>query len=296
MIMFAVLAKPVNAAVIIDHTSINQFDQIPDNYISTAANTRLFIRHASVGTQLGYNQSDSGLNMLQSQNSKYNRRNWDFQGRGNEGWQWKINDFALAAEENAATTDVMMTKLCFIDDDVDAQSFIRQISQIEAQYPTKKIVWWTIPIMTEGSVGRDSFNRQIREYVQANNKILFDVADIESHNASGVSLKDNSGLEVMDASISSDGGHFNDEGKLRMAKAFWVMMAKISGWESSSTTDLCSMKGRGDADCNNQITPRDFVEWKKEYLGTTGTRKADFSNNGKVGLEDFVLWKKGYLG
>ncbi len=235
LLFLIVLPKKAEAAIIIDHNAVNQFEQMPDSAISAAARERLMIRHASIGVQIGWNDSDSGLNRLQAQNSKYNRSNWDFQGRGNPGWAGKIADFETAAAENASSMDIMMMKYCYVDWDADAGAYIEAMNRAESRYPNKTIVWWTMPITTEGSEERDSFNRQVRAYAAANNKVLFDIADIESHGSDGVLKRDSAGREIFDASISSDGGHFTVEGRIMVAKAFWVMVARIAGWSPDGT-------------------------------------------------------------
>jgi hypothetical protein len=97
------------------------------------------------------------------------------------------------------------------------------------------------------------FNNQMREYVRANNKFMLDVADIESHDPSGNPCYDNrDGVPYTAGNASenypndgvqrpaicqhytreSDGGHLGnpDPGKIRLAKAFWILMARVAGW------------------------------------------------------------------
>ena len=98
------------------------------------------------------------------------------------------------------------------------------------------------------------FNNQMRQYVQQNGKFLLDVADIESHDPWGNPCYDNrdgvaytapgAGSEnypddgVNDPAICQhytaevNGGHPGnpDVGKIRLAKAFWVLMARVAGW------------------------------------------------------------------
>ena len=87
----------------------------------------------------------------------------------------------------------------------------------------------------------------------AHNKPLFDVADIESHDPNGNPCYDNrDGVAYNNGNTSEnypddglnipaicpqyttevDGGHLGSvsDGKIRIAKAFWVLMAEIAGW------------------------------------------------------------------
>jgi hypothetical protein len=98
----------------------------------------------------------------------------------------------------------------------------------------------------------------MREYVRANNKYLLDVADIESHDPWGNPCFDNRDGVAYSAGGASenypndgvnlpalcqhytreaDGGHLGnpDVGKIRLAKAFWILMARVAGWNPGDT-------------------------------------------------------------
>jgi lysophospholipase L1-like esterase len=79
------------------------------------------------------------------------------------------------------------------------------------------------------------FNVRQREYALLHNKVLFDLADITSHRPDGTSCFDNRnrGVEAIcqDYTNEVDGGHLNARGMQRVAKAFWVLMARVSGWQ-----------------------------------------------------------------
>jgi hypothetical protein len=93
----------------------------------------------------------------------------------------------------------------------------------------------------------------MRQYAIANQKPLFDVADILSHDPAGNPCYDNRDGVPYDNGNNSenypddganrlaicphyttetDGGHLGSvsAGKIRVAKAFWVLMARITGW------------------------------------------------------------------
>jgi hypothetical protein len=98
------------------------------------------------------------------------------------------------------------------------------------------------------------FNEQLRAYVYAHGGYLLDVADIESHDPWGQPCYDNrDGVPyVIDGVVQEDfpddgfdlpavcqhytreaeGGHLGspEVGKIRLAKAFWVLMARLVGW------------------------------------------------------------------
>jgi len=133
---------------------------------------------------------------------------------------------------------------------------ISDIEKFEADHPNKVFIYWTTSLARSlGSPEGTSFNNQMRAYAIANEKILFDVADILSHDDRGNPCYDNrDGIEYctmtgscenhpndgltfpaicQDYTTETDGGHLGSvsAGGLRVAKAFWVLMAMIAGWE-----------------------------------------------------------------
>lgn len=211
-------------AVVADHTTTDSA-AIPDAAIAAAANLRLLVRHASVGGNI-----DSGLDALQTQDARYDRSRWSFQNRGNPGWQAKVDDLVAQTALQASSLDVLTMKFCFIDPDAVFTYYRDALLGLEASYPTKRFVWWTIPLETSGNTNRQAFNDQVRAYSRANGKLLFDIADIECHNAAGVKLIDELGREHMWAEWTDDGGHLNADGASRVARALWWLMARIGGW------------------------------------------------------------------
>jgi hypothetical protein len=127
-----------------------------------------------------------------------------------------------------------------------------------AQHPDKIFIYWTTSLARSiGTAESDAFNEQMRQYALENGKILFDVADILSHDPDGNPCYDNrDGLPYDNGNNAEnypddghnylaicphyttevDGGHLGSvsAGKIRVAKAFWVLMAQIAGWDGQS--------------------------------------------------------------
>jgi hypothetical protein len=133
-------------------------------------------------------------------------------------------------------------------DIADLETFI-------ASHPEKTFFFWTTSLARSiGSQEAADFNDQMRAYVRQNGLILFDVADIEAHTPSGEPCYDNrdgveycamngncenypdDGLEIpalcREYTTETDGGHLGavSAGGIRLARAFWVLMAQIAGW------------------------------------------------------------------
>ena len=103
--------------------------------------------------------------------------------------------------------------------------------QLETTYPAKRFVWWTMPIETSGNSARQAFNDQVRAYARANGRVLFDIADVEAHDALGAKRTDVYGRELLWPDWTSDGGHLNGTGAQRVASAWWWLMARLGGWD-----------------------------------------------------------------
>ena len=122
--------------------------------------------------------------------------------------------------------------------------------------PNNIFLFWTTSLARSiGSETAVEFNNQMRRYSLQQGKILFDVADIESHTPDGTPCYDNrDGIEYcsqtgkcesypddgkdlpaicQDYTTETDGGHLGSvsAGKIQIAKGFWVLMARIAGWD-----------------------------------------------------------------
>jgi hypothetical protein len=213
--------------IVVDHTA-TALASIPDAALPPAANLRLVLRHASVGGNI-----NSGLDALQSQNAKYNRSRWILQNRGNPGWQAKVDDLVTQAAAYASSYDVLTMKFCYIDSDASFTYYRDKMLELEAGYPAKRFVWWTMPIETSSNAARQAFNDQVRAYGRANGKVLFDIADVEAYNAAGQKRTDIYGREILWPEWTSDGGHLSSAGAVRVASAWWWLMARLAGWDPS---------------------------------------------------------------
>ena len=214
-----------------DHTTVD-ITKIPDGALSLAANLRVMLRRASVGGNIS-----DGLNALQSADAKYNRSKWDFQDRGNNGWLSKVNDFATQTAIQSSNFDVLSMKFCFIDPAANFSYYRDTLLQLENRYPSKRFVWWTMPILnsTDGNESlRQTFNDNVRAYAAANGKLLFDIADIEAYSTAGQKKTDGSGHELQQDVWSQLDGHLNSAGSLRVASAWWWLMARVAGWNGTT--------------------------------------------------------------
>jgi hypothetical protein len=255
--------------ILVNHTSLALFDQIPVEYIQAASAIHLLFRHASVGANIS-NGLDCLMNKVQPRPSFcdrnlpeedifydpiYNRDNWHFEIHNppsglNPGWERKVTLFIERVDGlgGAEDYDVVSYKFGYVDgvagttiddyfyndDPNDNHPGITDLEALEARHPDKLVVYWTMGLARLSSADSDNLNTQARTYAAANDKPLMDIAAIESHLPDGTPCYDNQnqGHEAICDEYTEElnGGHLNALGMQRMAKAYWVLVAQIAGW------------------------------------------------------------------
>lgn len=265
-------APTASGALIIDHTAIEQFDSIPDVYIELASQTRILFRHSSVGKNIR-DGLDCLMNVTRNQrrpnfcdrnippdqvvfDEKYDSSGWTFEFHSpppsaNPGWWNKVNFFIDRIDnlQPGEEFDYISFDFGYGDgqkgSDIDDKFFvpnpgdnlpgIEDLVALQERHPNMTIIWWTMNLARLSYADSQSFNQQLREFVRANNLILMDIADIESHDPNGAPCYD---LETntfeaicQDYTNETRAGHLNSLGIQRMAKAMWVLFARLAGWK-----------------------------------------------------------------
>ena len=291
-----------------DHTSVELFEEIPEEYLAAARELRMVFVDRSVGENI-----NGGLDCLASSSweasrpscrrdyyddnwhwktfmsadrasgqvperilfepdpVKYNRDNWTFDFRDGT-WSELTQDFIFTyAPFYSDSKDVLSYQFNYLHvekgadiADLKAGYFVDTTDRYDifdfeafmAEHPDKVFYHWTTSLARSiGSEVATEFNNQMRQYVQDNGGILFDVADILSHTDQGIPCYDNrdgveycdqggkcennpdDGKEIpaicQDYTTETNGGHLGSvsAGRIRTAKAFWVLMARIAGWK-----------------------------------------------------------------
>ena len=282
--------------IVVDHTSVSLFEQIPDEYLEAARNLKMFWIDRSVGQNLNegldclkaasYDAAPSSCRRgvtreeFQPDPVKYSRSNWQFYGWAGLGfpqeatcsdtsgtWSGKGYCFDEFARARVASYDVMSYQFSYLTvqdysqynvADPNEGFFVDRgnvydvydLQRFETDNSSKRVIYWTTSLARMiGSPQSESFNNQMRAFALANNKILFDFADIESHDPAGNPCYDNrDGVPYKDENYPDDGvnylaicpnytsevngGHLGSWsiGKIRVTKALWVLMAQIAGW------------------------------------------------------------------
>jgi hypothetical protein len=255
-------------SIIINHTSVDLYDDIPDNYIN-AVKTMWFSMPGESHSRAYYN----GLLQLQSANSKYkvvvsanpgsgninagdglaiyytnvfgalwNGSSWDW-GAGEEDWFYNGATKPRGHIQHVSNASYRLSGLglgwCW-DDYLTPSDFDNYISATQGYSTYAKslgskvyVLFTTGPVDGSGSSVRDEKYRRVRNYVaSANNEILFDYADILIYNDAG-ERNPTTYEEIHPSNAGNTDSHIGSNGELRLAKAVWVLMARLAGWNGS---------------------------------------------------------------
>jgi len=265
------LAATARAAepIIIDHTCTD-LSQIPSYWIEQAKQyLRLSYGHTSHGSQpitgmaiLKNNPAYGGLYAFNTdgaiQTGVLSLADGtppdDLGHNGDTSWADRTRTYLDAQGSNR---NVVIWSWCGgVSDNTEAgiDAYLNAMSQLEADYPDVTFVYMTGHLDGTGTAGNlNARNDQIRNYCIANNKVLYDFADIESYDPDG------DGFLALHADDNCDydggnnwasqwcGAHPGDElcadctcahsqplNCNLKARAFWWMLARIAGWPGPS--------------------------------------------------------------
>jgi hypothetical protein len=245
---------PATAVLIIDHTMVDAA-QISQAGLDGARQLDIFFAHRSVGGNIL-----DGLADWQGQDPlRYTLPitiadpSWFADNNGllhrligvNGQPYSKIEGFDTFVQDGYWQAEIAMMKFCPSDTlpfgvvpAVDIWTAYHQMmTALEQTYPNVTFVWWTMPLATaaddRGNDEKEIFNALVRTYCAAQSCVLFDIADIESHDPQGNPVISAAGYEAMWNGYAYDGAHLNEVGRQRVAAAFWWLFARLSGWDGN---------------------------------------------------------------
>ncbi len=249
-------------AIIADHTVISKFSTIPSTALTAAAAKKTLFMHQSTGNNIdflglqclaGLQNDDSVfpqecINYAQNAYLPYDNRNWNWKlwNEPTADAIAKVDQWVSVVNAQQSNYQVLGMKFCYVDGwNQDFAYYRDHMLDLERRFPNKIFIWTTSVLWNEpGTACQDNgfnscqniaeFNQQVRAYAAANQKPLFDMAAIESHDLSG-NLCLIGGYEGLcdiyyDGYGGGGGGHPDVDGSIRLAKGFWWLMARISGW------------------------------------------------------------------
>lgn len=178
----------------------------------------------------------------------------------------KLNMLQVNGNTYSSDADIAFVKFCFTDLDGSCREdhpdcdltgytspcdvnnvfavYRSYMEDLQSTYPNCTFVWVTAPLRTECSVNwekndalkRHQYNELVRAYVNENGGYLWDIADIESYGSTeDKATCDTTGgiVPLMHPEWSSDGGHFNAAGQVRLAYSMWSLWTAIVSGSSA---------------------------------------------------------------
>jgi len=224
------------SAVIANHSAVDSFDNIPDSVIEfISENFNFYYGHTSHGSQI-----ITGLNMLQYENALYAKpsfyeRSDDLGTLGDTSW---VTNLRYRLDQG--TYNIAMMSWCggvSTNTTAGINTYLSKMDELESDYPDVLFIYMTGHLDGTGDAGNlRAMNNLIRSYCNANEKILFDFADIESYDPDGTFYADGSDAceWCLDWCASNDCPSCDNCARSHCyncyvkGKAFWWLMSKLA--------------------------------------------------------------------
>ena len=253
--LLAATGAPLAGGIRADHSCISEFDQIlPSVIADITSGYKIYYGRTSHGTQIM-----SGLDYLEAENSLYDQpafheRCDDLGHIGDTSWVADIRAW-LAGHDDYNV--VMMSWCGGVSDNTETgiNIYLDKMNELEADYTSVTFIYMTGHLDGSGLDGNlYARNDQIRAYCDANYKVLFDFADIESYDPDGNYYPDESDncgwCSIWCATHSCCTGscaHSHCFNCYQKGKAWWWMMATIEGWSLPTAVDEVDPNGVPDS-------------------------------------------------
>jgi hypothetical protein len=239
--LISVQSQAVSAeAIVADHEACSLFEQLPDSIIDTVSSRyNIFYIHTSHGSQIM-----SGLTLLENENSLYDPPYFSEYGddlghNGDTSWVPPTRSYL----DSHPDCNVAMFSWCGgVSDNTETgiNIYLNAMQGLETEYPDVVFIYMTGHLDGSGPDGNLYIrNNQIRDFCVANDKILFDFADIESYDPDGNYYPDESDAcgwcydwcasHTCPACGCAHSHCFNCYQK---GRAWWWMMARVAGYDS----------------------------------------------------------------
>lgn len=293
IVLFVFAIAPTNfskAAIVVDHAA-RTIESIPENWIVSAKNNlHIAYGHTSHGSQLidGMNGLVAFMNGKGATNNLYAWNNGGTGGAldlhdgamaGDVGYypDWVTYTRAYLGTPNGTTgrgtgtnadVNVIIWSWCgqasSQTQETMISNYLAPMTQLETDYPGIKFVYMTGHLDGGGLLGNLHLrNQQIRNYVNANNKILYDFEDIESYDPDGTYFGDKNPNDNCDYDSDANGSldknwaidwqnshtvgvdwydcgaaHSQSLNGNLKAYAAWWLWARLAGWDGGTSVDL----------------------------------------------------------
>jgi hypothetical protein len=311
---------------IIGHSEVDGVATLPQTVMDAIGRQKWLFTHASVGGNM-----IEGMQALSASNANRYRLVVDVYGdgsqvypppattipgtiydapRGNPGWQAKFNMFNDAVRSlgwHDPKIGIAMDKLCYIDQDANPTNYIAMMTALEADFPGTILVYTTMPLessVNPANILRAGYNNIVRAHCLTNNRVLFDIADIESHDPAGNAITFTNASKVyerMYSGYTTDGGHLNALGEQRVALGWYATAAALTPVLNVVTTPTntltLSWPAQSDGmvlEYTNALPPVAVASWPVlplPYQTNAGVISVTVTNTPAVGNQFFRLHK-----
>ena len=252
--MMIYMIVPVKAdSLVANHNVIAEFAFIPDSVVNRMrTDLKIFYGHSSHGSQIV-----TGMTMLGEEDSVYDiisgqdtldliEYGGDLGYEGDTSWVPITRQYL---DQPGSDINLVMWSWCWgCSENTPAgiDIYLNAMNELEQEYPHVIFVYMTGHLDGTGISGNlYTRNNQIRAYCSSNQKVLFDFADIESYDPDGTYFPDDSDYCSWceswclshSCAVCDECAHSNCFNCYQKGKAFWWMLARLSGWSYFSGVD-----------------------------------------------------------
>ena len=238
-----------DGSALANHTIVDDFDLVPESVIEQIKSSiNIYYGHTSHGSQIS-----TGMAMIRTEDDLYEFNNGltslslteygdDLGHNGDTSWVPITRNHLSSHSE----TNMVVWSWCggCSDNTVDGiNTYLNAMAGLETDYPNVTFIYMTGHLDGTGVDGNlYARNNQIRSYCSANDKYLFDFADIESYDPSGTYYPDESDgcswcTDWCAQNTCPDCGscaHSHCYNCYLKGKAFWWLMARVTGWNGTN--------------------------------------------------------------